>query len=91
NTLPLRLDLRDVTVRSLVERTQRELVELLTHEQASLAVAQRCSGVSGSTPLFTALLNYRHSTPNLEAAWPDETGVQVLGAQDWTNYPITVS
>src|SRR5208282_1861308 len=35
-TLPLRLQLQDVTVKELVEQTQRELVELLNHEQASL-------------------------------------------------------
>ena len=46
NTLPLRLRLQDVTAKELVEQTQRELVELLSHEQASLAVAQRCSGIS---------------------------------------------
>ena len=55
NTLPLRVRLRDVNARELVERTQRELVELLSHEQASLAAAQRCSGIAGSAPLFTAL------------------------------------
>ena len=47
NTLPLRLRLQQVTVTELVERTQRELIELLEHEQASLAVAQRCSGTRG--------------------------------------------
>ena len=57
NTLPLRLRLQQVSARELVEQTQRELIELLVHEQASLAVAQRCSGIAGSTGLFSALLN----------------------------------
>jgi hypothetical protein len=42
NTLPLRLQLHAVSAQALVEQTQRALVELLAHEQASLAVAQRC-------------------------------------------------
>ncbi len=64
NTLPLRLQLERMTAQDLVEQTQRELVELLRHEQASLADAQRCSGIAGSAPLFSALLNYRHSVPD---------------------------
>jgi amino acid adenylation domain-containing protein len=91
NTLPLRLKLRDVTARELVEQTQRELVALLSHEHASLAVAQRCSGIVGSAPLFTALLNYRHSVPNPEAQWSGAVGVRMLAAQNLTNYPITIS
>jgi amino acid adenylation domain-containing protein len=94
NTLPLRLPLEQMTAQGLVERTQRELVELLGHEQSSLAVAQRCSGVSGSTPLFSTLLNYRHSAPaklNPESRGSDASGIQVLAEQERSNYPITVS
>ncbi len=63
NTLPLRVRLDGVTARELVYHTQRALGELLEHEQGSLAVAQRCSSVPSPAPLFTSLLNYRHSTP----------------------------
>jgi amino acid adenylation domain-containing protein/FkbH-like protein/thioester reductase-like protein len=91
NTLPLRLKLRDATARELIEHTQRELIELLGHEQASLAVAQRCSSVVGTRPLFTALLNYRHSVPNPEAEWSNADGVRLLFCQERTNYPITFS
>lgn len=91
NTLPLRLCPRDVTVAQFVEQTQRELVELLGHEQASLAAAQRCSGVIGSTPLFTALLNYRHSVPDTAGEWASASGVRVLANQERTNYPVTLS
>jgi len=51
----------------LIEQTQRELIELLAHENASLAIAQRCSSIQGTAPLFTTLLNYRHSIPNPDA------------------------
>jgi amino acid adenylation domain-containing protein len=91
NTLPLRLRLQGVTAKELVEQTQRELVELLSHEQASLAVAQRCSGIVGSAPLFSVLLNYRHSVPNPEGDLRSASGIRVLAGQERTNYPITLS
>ena len=91
NTLPLRLQLQGLTVKGLVEQTQRELIELLGHEQASLAMAQRCSGIVGSAPLFSALLNYRHSAPNPDAEFSPDSGIAVLAGQERTNYPMTVS
>jgi len=91
NTLPLRLPLRNVTAKDLVQRTQRELIELLDFEQASLVKAQRCSGIVGSTPLFNTLLNYRHSAPKPDAQWDSAKGIRLLAIQDRTNYPITLS
>ncbi|WP_161965686.1 non-ribosomal peptide synthetase [Steroidobacter cummioxidans] len=88
NTLPLRLSLQGQTAKGLVELTQRELVELLSHEQASLAVAQRCSGIASSTPLFSSLLNYRHSSGKGDPNWD---GIDVLQSRNGTNYPITLS
>src|SRR5581483_1742394 len=88
NTLPLRLRLRDLSVEELLEQSQRGIVELLDHEQASLAVAQRCSGIARSTPLFTALLNYRHSALDLEAELGAAAGLQFITTQGWTNYPV---
>ncbi|EGH35130.1 amino acid adenylation, partial [Pseudomonas syringae pv. japonica str. M301072] len=44
-----------------VKATHKRLTALLGHEHASLALAQRCSGVAAPAPLFSALLNYRHS------------------------------
>jgi len=91
NTLPLRLRLQGVTTEELIRNTQRELVELLSHEQASLAVAQRCSGLSGSAPLFTALLNYRHGSRRAEAGWGGAEGIRVIASHGFTNYPMTLS
>src|SRR3569833_1599004 len=91
NTLPLRLRLGQISARELVEQTQRELIELLVHEQASLAVAQRCSGFAGSTGLFSALLNYRHSTLGVQEPWTDAAGVRVLAGRGRTNYPVVLS
>ncbi|MCG1056145.1 hypothetical protein KQH49_14935, partial [Mycetohabitans sp. B5] len=52
NTLPLRLEL-DGSVQACVRSTQARLAALLEHEHASLALAQRCSGVPAGTPLFS--------------------------------------
>jgi amino acid adenylation domain-containing protein len=90
NTLPLRLQLRDLAAREAVERVRRELVELLNFEQASLAVAQRCSGIGGSAPLFSTVLNYRHDAINTETEWSKASGIRVLSVQYRTNYPIMV-
>src|SRR6185437_3988666 len=91
NTLPLRLQLSGRSAKGLIAQTQRELGELLAHEHASLAEAQRCSAVGGSGPLFTALFNYRHSIPNPDAEWSSAAGVRALAGSDRTNYPITMS
>lgn len=88
NTLPLRLHLRDVTARDLVEQTHREIGELLQHGQAPLTLVQRSSGVPGTAPLFTALLNFRHNDPDAKTG---AVGVRVLArGEAWTNYPITL-
>ena len=92
NTLPLRLRLQDLTVGELVQQTQRELMELVKYEQFSLTSAQRCSSVSGSAPLFTALLNYTQSAPNSEAGWVSVASeMRVLGSRWRTNYPFALS
>ena len=70
------------------------MAQLLRHEHASLALAQRCSAVAAPTPLFSALLNYRHRVGSAEArseavrAWE---GIEYLGAEERTNYPFTLS
>lgn len=92
NTLPLRVELHGLTVKDLVDRTHRELVALLDHAQASLAVAQRCSGLDGSTPLFSALLNCVRSAPAARTTGNDsDPGFELLDLKEWTNYPITLT
>ncbi|MDI2591032.1 amino acid adenylation domain-containing protein [Pseudomonas sp. 681] len=93
NTLPLRIELGEQTVNSAVAATHARLTQLLSHEHASLALAQRCSGLPGNTPLFSVLFNYRHSAPSAMAddtttAWQ---GMQLLNAVERTNYLLTVS
>src|SRR5262249_25080031 len=61
NTLPIRLGVGSESAEGSVRSTQELLGELMRHERASLAQAQRLSGVAAPTPLFSSLLNYRHS------------------------------
>jgi amino acid adenylation domain-containing protein len=80
NTLPLKLDVAGVATEASVRRTQALLAELVHHEHASLALAQRCSAVAAPAPLFTSLLNYRHSE-----------GAVGQPSEERTNYPLTLS
>jgi amino acid adenylation domain-containing protein/thioester reductase-like protein len=92
NTLPLRLCIDNLSVTDLVVLTQRELAELMHYEQTSLAVAQRCSGVGASQPLFSTILNYLHFTPDLATVSSgSESQIQIVLTQGWTNYPIAIS
>ena len=95
NTLPLRIQLGNDGVEAGIRRTHRLLADLLRHEHASLALAQRCSAVVAPMPLFSALLNYRH-TPAAAKSPAEEVrgiweGVEVLRGEERTNYAITLS
>ncbi|MET7356705.1 non-ribosomal peptide synthetase, partial [Streptomyces mirabilis] len=70
-----------------------QLAELLEHEHASLALAQQVSGLSGNTPVFTSLLNYRHNT-GAEAekeGYVRPEGMRMLSSRERTNYPLGLS
>jgi aryl carrier-like protein len=92
NTLPIRLQCGEESVAQGVRTTHERLGQLLRHEHASLALAQRCSAVPAPTPLFSALLNYRHSaaavSPDLQESW---AGVQRLRIEERTNYPFVLN
>ena len=93
NTLPLKVSLAQRSVVELVKEIEEGLRELLVYEQASLSLAQRCSGLVDGSLLFSALLNYRHSASvdvgeGLEQA---DFGIRALAVQERTNYPFAVS
>ncbi|MDE9500117.1 hypothetical protein KKJ22_20530, partial [Xenorhabdus bovienii] len=94
-TLPVRIVLNGHNVQEIVQDTYRNLATLLEHEQAPLALAQQCSDVAQPMPLFSTLLNYRHSQTAkgdtgdaVSAMW---TAMRLLSAEERTNYPITLS
>ncbi len=104
NTLPVRVQVGAEGAAEAVTSLRRQLGGLLAHEHAPLAVAQQASGIEAPAPLFTSLLNFRHSerpgTQPGEPGEPDEPGqpattglaqVEMLFSQDLTNYPLTVS
>ncbi len=90
NTLPLRLDMDDTSVQDSIRAAHARLAGLLEHEHASLALAQRCSGIPGEAPLFSALLNYRHSAQSVTTD-TIISGIEFLGGQERTNYPFVLS
>ncbi|CDL85477.1 Putative Phenylalanine racemase (ATP-hydrolyzing) (fragment) [Xenorhabdus szentirmaii DSM 16338] len=101
NTLPMRVSLAQRTVGEVIQDTYHSLMMLLEHEQAPLVLAQQCSGMPQSMPLFSTLLNYRHSqsgnsvgsgnSNNAETADSLWAGIRILAAEERTNYPVTLS
>ncbi|PHM27328.1 non-ribosomal peptide synthetase [Xenorhabdus budapestensis] len=99
NTLPMRIRLNNLPVLECLWGTQDTLMQLVRYEQASLAQAQKSVQTVGTTPLFTSLLNYRHSeVRNIPSAEPFQAlnpssveGIRYSGIMERTNYPISVN
>ncbi|GLY85075.1 non-ribosomal peptide synthetase [Actinoallomurus iriomotensis] len=97
NTLPVRVRVDGTGVGAALKGMRGQLAELLVHEHASLALAQRASGVPGGSPLFTSILNYRYAHRPDTASAPRHdpgtapTGIRMMFARRATNYPMTVS
>ncbi|MEU8365332.1 amino acid adenylation domain-containing protein [Nonomuraea sp. NPDC048882] len=92
NTLPVRVRTGAIGARDAVFEMRSQLGELLEHEHAPLTLAQQASGVTGDTPLFTAILNYRRNTgQDLGARWDESMeGVRLVYAHERTNYPLAL-
>ncbi|MDR9878837.1 amino acid adenylation domain-containing protein [Pseudomonas allii] len=86
NTLPLRVRLAGRTVADALTYTHVRLSALLAHEQASLALAQRCSG---ALPLFNSLLNYRHTDAERDLTLVP--GIALLSSEDILSYPLMLT
>ena len=89
NTLPVRMEIGEEGADASVRRMHGELAELLRHEHASLAIAQRCSGVAAPMPLFSSLLNYRHTAEATRALLAETMrageGIELVRAEERTN------
>lgn len=95
NTLPIRVRVGKESVEGSVRRMHGQLGELMRHELASLVLAQRCSGVPAPTPLFSAVLNYRHGLNAVRTASEERAlayeGIHLVNAEERTNYPLILS
>ncbi|HEY6349972.1 MAG TPA: non-ribosomal peptide synthase/polyketide synthase [Candidatus Angelobacter sp.] len=93
NTLPLRIQIGENTVEAGIRHLYGLLSDLLRHEHASLNLAQRCSAIPAPTPLFAALMNYRHS--RIKSFWDESApafeNIRLLYYQERTNYPFALS
>ena len=89
NTLPMRVKVDATSAEAGVWQMHKTLADLMHHEHASLALAQRCSGVVAPVPLFSALLNYRHIS--MESVTRELDGIEALAGGERTNYPVTLS
>ncbi|HEY6248403.1 MAG TPA: AMP-binding protein, partial [Candidatus Angelobacter sp.] len=95
NTLPMRIKIGDKGIEESVRYTHSLMADLLHHEHASLALAQRCSAVAAPTPLFSALLNCSHTPgsadPKTEEGLRAWEGIQGVGVELRTNYPFMLA
>ncbi|MCH2087147.1 MAG: amino acid adenylation domain-containing protein [Pseudoalteromonas sp.] len=91
NTLPIRINLRDQDVLGLLTETNDFLRELVAFEQTSLAEIQKLSGIESGQPLFTCLMNYRHSSTQDSALSGTTNYLEFIHSVDRTNYPVNVN
>ncbi|MFE1313088.1 amino acid adenylation domain-containing protein [Streptomyces sp. NPDC058755] len=92
NTLPVRMPEPRPGVVAAVAAMRSQLAELLEHEHAPLVLAQRASGVTGGSPLFTSFINYRRNAgQNLDERWDGELeGTRLVFANERTNFPLAL-
>jgi len=90
NTLPLRVRLAGCDVAAALAEVRAGLADLIEHEQAPLALAQRCSAVPQPQPLFNALINYRHSRPTLDGSASGLPGIRLLDGEERSSYPLSL-
>ncbi len=92
NTLPMRVQLGGKDSRAQVRDVHALLAELSLHEHAPLSLVERCTAFEAPAPLFTAVLNYRHSAKGrLEPGAPAWPGITFLWGEERTHFPVFLS
>jgi amino acid adenylation domain-containing protein len=92
NTLPIRVSWGSESVAAVLRQVHGRLTDLVHHEHARLSLAIRCSAMSGDTPLFSSILNYRHTrqidSTNFDGAWE---GMELVTSSERSSYPLGIS
>ncbi|MFF1309176.1 AMP-binding protein, partial [Streptomyces sp. NPDC058307] len=88
NTLPVRVHVDERSVLVALQELRSQLADLIVHESAPLALAQKASSLPGGSPLFTSIFNYRHNQRAAERTGPRIEGVTIRLSRDRTNYPL---
>ncbi|WP_433325337.1 amino acid adenylation domain-containing protein [Spirillospora sp. CA-294931] len=91
NTLPVRVRVGADGTGEALAGLRDQLAELLVHEHAPLALAQRAAGIPGGGPLFTSLFNYRHNQVAAKPGGAVPAGLTLLLTRERTNYPLAVA
>uniref|UniRef100_UPI0038999820 non-ribosomal peptide synthase/polyketide synthase n=1 Tax=Streptomyces yaizuensis TaxID=2989713 RepID=UPI0038999820 len=91
NTLPVRVRVDQRGVGEALGGLRHQLADLLAHEHAPLALAQGASGLSGGSPLFSSIFNYRYSPAGPRETGTELDGMRIVSARDLTNYPLAVA
>ncbi|MEL6558316.1 MAG: amino acid adenylation domain-containing protein [Bacteroidota bacterium] len=91
NTLPMLLELHGDAY-SYINHSKDRLQELLNYEQTPLSKVHDWSGISTEVPLFSALLNYRHSTLRRSTTGYRNGNAEEVqsNVRQRTNYPFNV-
>ena len=90
NTLPIRVKLSG-DISAVVDEVESALRALLPFEQSSLAQVQRCSSLAADVPLFSAVLNYRHSAPVEFDFDAESDDIKMVASEERANYPFDLS
>lgn len=98
NSLPLRIKLHNHTVKSLITELSESLENLIQFEQTPLANVQKQAAVPVGKPLFSAMLNYRHSQQfdannilKTSLSADDMPALEFVTAAERDNYPFDLS
>ncbi|WP_075344717.1 AMP-binding protein, partial [Tenacibaculum agarivorans] len=90
NTLPFYISLEG-NVLEYVKEVKQKLGALLPYEQTPLSDIHGWSEVSNEVPLFSAILNYRHSSTATNEENPFDLGLTIISDHERTNYPFTLN
>ncbi len=93
NTLPFFIELTG-SIPEYVQKVHHRLNEYLSFEQTPLSKIQRWSGIANDIPMFSALLNFRH-TSNSSVTENNQqiidSGITIIDSYERTNYPFALS